>query len=290
VAVDGIDVRIESGECFGFLGPNGAGKTTTMRMLSCLTPRDEGELRVLGIDPDDEPRALKRQLGVVAQDTTLDLELTVRENLMLYARYFDIPRPEAARRSHELLGMMALTDRADDAVDRLSGGMRRRLQIARALVNRPRLVLLDEPTTGLDPQARHAVWERLRALRRGGATLVLTTHYMDEAAQLCDRLVIMDAGRIVRAGRPADLVAREVGREVLELRLAPADVPVLLEHLGGWTRGHEVDGDLVLLFTDDAEALHAHARLAPVRTRLQAARAAGLEDVFLRLTGRRLRD
>jgi lipooligosaccharide transport system ATP-binding protein len=290
VAVDGIDVRIESGECFGFLGPNGAGKTTTMRMLSCLTPRDEGELRVLGIDPDDEPRALKRQLGVVAQDTTLDLELTVRENLMVYARYFDIPRPEAGRRSHELLGMMALTDRADDAVDRLSGGMRRRLQIARALVNRPRLVLLDEPTTGLDPQARHAVWERLRALRRGGATLVLTTHYMDEAAQLCDRLVIMDAGRIVRAGRPADLVAREVGREVLELRLAPADVPVLLEHLGGWTRGHEVDGDLVLLFTDDAEALHAQARLAPVRTRLQAARAAGLEDVFLRLTGRRLRD
>jgi lipooligosaccharide transport system ATP-binding protein len=261
-----------------------------MRMLSCLTPRDDGELRVLGIDPDDDPRALKRQLGVVAQDTTLDLELTVRENLMVYARYFDIPRPEAARRSRELLGLMALTDRADDAVDRLSGGMRRRLQIARALVNRPRLVLLDEPTTGLDPQARHAVWERLRALRRDGATLVLTTHYMDEAAQLCDRLVIMDAGHIVRAGRPADLVAREVGREVLELRLAPADVPVLLEHLGGWARGHEVDGDLVLLFTDDAEALNAHARLAPVPSRLQAARAAGLEDVFLRLTGRRLRD
>ena len=283
-------MRIEAGECFGFLGPNGAGKTTTMRMLSCLSPRDAGDLRVLGIDPDAQPRELKRQLGVVAQDTTLDLELTVRENLLVYARYFDIPRREAGERARELLGLMALSDRADDAVDRLSGGMRRRLQIARALINRPRLVLLDEPTTGLDPQARHAVWERLRTLRRGGATLVLTTHYMDEAAQLCDRLVIMDAGRIVRAGRPADLIAREVGREVLELRLAPADVPALLEHLGGRARGHEVDDDLLLLFCDDAEALHAHARLAPVPARLQAARAAGLEDVFLRLTGRRLRD
>jgi lipooligosaccharide transport system ATP-binding protein len=261
-----------------------------MRMLACLSPRDSGELRVLGIDPDVGPRELKRQLGVVAQDTTLDLELTVRENLLVYARYFDIPRPEAARRTDELLGLMALADRADDAVDRLSGGMRRRLQIARALVNRPRLVLLDEPTTGLDPQARHAVWERLRALRRDGATLVLTTHYMDEAAQLCDRLVIMDGGRIVRTGRPADLVAREVGREVLELRVAAGDASALLAHLDGWARGHEVDGDLVLLFTDDAEALHAHARESGVPVRLQAARAAGLEDVFLRLTGRRLRD
>ena len=288
--MDGIDFRIEPGECFGFLGPNGAGKTTTMRMLSCLSRRDAGDLRVLGIDPDVGPRELKRHLGVVAQDTTLDLELTVRENLLVFARYFDIPGPEAARRTRELLGLMALSDRADDAVDRLSGGMRRRLQIARALINRPRLVLLDEPTTGLDPQARHAVWERLRALRRGGATLVLTTHYMDEAAQLCDQLVIMDGGRIVRAGRPADLVAREAGREVLELRLAAVDIPALLAHLGGRPRGYEVDDDLVLLFTDDAEALHAHARLAPVPVRLQAARAAGLEDVFLRLTGRRLRD
>jgi lipooligosaccharide transport system ATP-binding protein len=261
-----------------------------MRMLSCLAPRDAGDLRVLGIDPDARPRELKRLLGVVAQDTTLDLELSVRENLLVYARYFDIDRPEAERRAAELLALMALSDRAGEAVDRLSGGMRRRLQIARALINRPRLVLLDEPTTGLDPQARHAVWERLRALRGAGATLVLTTHYMDEAAQLCDRLVIMDAGRIVRAGRPGDLVAREVGREVLELRVAPADVPALLDHLGGRARGHEVDGDLVLLFTDDAEALHARAQDGPAAVRLQAARAAGLEDVFLRLTGRRLRD
>jgi lipooligosaccharide transport system ATP-binding protein len=206
-AVDGIDLEVARGECFGFLGPNGAGKTTTMRMLSCLSPRDAGELTVLGLDPALAPRALKRRLGVVAQDTTLDLELTVRENLLVFARYFDIPRPEARERADEILGLMALSDRADDAVDRLSGGMRRRLQIGRALINRPELLLLDEPTTGLDPQARHAVWERLRLLRSGGATLVLTTHYMDEAAQLCDRLVVMDHGRIVREGRPADLVA-----------------------------------------------------------------------------------
>ena len=287
--MDGIDLRIELGECFGFLGPNGAGKTTTMRMLSCLAPRDRGELEVLGLDPDREPRRLKRMLGVVAQDTTLDLELTVRENLLVYARYFDVPRAEAASRAAELLRLMALDDRADDEVERLSGGMRRRLQIARALINRPRLVLLDEPTTGLDPQARHAVWDRLRLLRAAGATLVMTTHYMDEAARLCDRLVIMDHGRIVRLGSPDDLVAAEVGREVLELRVAPADVAALLAHLGG-ANGHEVDGDLLVLFTDDAEALHAEARGAGVPIRLQAARAAGLEDVFLRVTGRRLRD
>jgi lipooligosaccharide transport system ATP-binding protein len=261
-----------------------------MRMLSCLAPRDAGELEVLGLDPERRPRELKRLLGVVAQDTTLDLELTVRENLLVYARYFDIARGEAAARADELLGLMALSDRRDDEVDRLSGGMRRRLQIARALINRPRLVLLDEPTTGLDPQARHAVWERLRLLRAGGATLVLTTHYMDEAAQLCDRLVIMDHGRIARGGRPSELVTDEVGREVLELRAAAGDLPALLAAGGGLVRGHEVDGDLVMLFGDDAEALHARIRAAGVPSRLQAARAAGLEDVFLRLTGRHLRD
>jgi lipooligosaccharide transport system ATP-binding protein len=261
-----------------------------MRMLSCLAPRDAGELEVLGLDPERRPRELKRRLGVVAQDTTLDLELSVRENLLVYARYFDIARAEARRRCDELLDLMSLADRADDPVDRLSGGMRRRLQIARALINRPDLVLLDEPTTGLDPQARHAVWERLRLLRAGGATLVLTTHYMDEAAQLCDRLVIMDHGRIVREGAPAELVAAEAGREVLELRVAAADLPRLLAAAGAATGGHEVDGDLVLLFTDDAEALHADIRAAGVPAALQAARPGGLEDVFLRLTGRRLRD
>jgi lipooligosaccharide transport system ATP-binding protein len=261
-----------------------------MRMLSCLAPRDDGDLRVLGLDPARDPRALKRRLGVVAQETTLDLELTVRENLLVFARYFDIPRPTARARADELLGLMALSDRADDPVDRLSGGMRRRLQIGRALINQPELVLLDEPTTGLDPQARHAVWERLRLLRSGGATLVLTTHYMDEAAQLCDRLVVMDHGRIVREGRPAELVASEVGREVLELRVAAGDIAPLLDAIAPGARGHDVDGDLVLLFTDDSEALWSAARAAGVPVRLQAARPAGLEDVFLRLTGRRLRD
>ena len=289
-AVDGIDLSIAAEECFGFLGPNGAGKTSTMRMLSCLAPRDAGDLEVLGLDPDVRPRELKRMLGVVAQDTTLDLELTVRENLLVFARYFSIARAEAARRADELLELMALDDRRDDAVDRLSGGMRRRLQIARALINHPRLILLDEPTTGLDPQARHAVWERLRLLRSAGTTLVLTTHYMDEAAQLCDRLVIMDQGRIVRAGVPAALVAEETGREVLELRVAPGDHARLLEAGAGAVRGHEADGDLLILFCDDAEALHARVRAAAIPAALQSARPAGLEDVFLRLTGRRLRD
>ena len=281
---------MRAGECFGFLGPNGAGKTTTMRMLSCLAPRDGGELRVLGLDPERSPRELKALLGVVAQETTLDLELSVRQNLLVYARYFDVPRVEAARRADELLALMSLADRGGDAVERLSGGMRRRLQIARALINRPRLVLLDEPTTGLDPQARHSVWERLRLLRAGGATLVLTTHYMDEAAQLCDRLVIMDHGRIVRAGTPAGLVAAEVGREVIELRVPPPDVPAVLERLGDGTRGHELDGDLLLVFGDDAEDLVGRLRGHDASVTLQAVRPAGLEDVFLRTTGRRLRD
>nr|WP_281412265.1 ABC transporter ATP-binding protein [Miltoncostaea marina] len=285
-----MDLDVRHGECFGFLGPNGAGKTTTMRMLACLAPRDAGELRVLGLDPAREPRALKALLGVVAQDTTLDLELSVRRNLLVYARYFDIPRAEAARRADELLALMSLSDRAGDAVERLSGGMRRRLQIARALINRPRMVLLDEPTTGLDPQARHSVWERLRLLRAAGATLVLTTHYMDEAAQLCDRLVIMDHGRIVRAGTPAELVAAEVGREVLELRVAPPEAPAVLERLGDGMRGHELDGDLLLVFGDDAEDLVGRLRGHDASVTLQAVRPAGLEDVFLRITGRRLRD
>lgn len=289
-AVDGIDLEVAAGECFGFLGPNGAGKTTTMRMLSCLTARDDGELAVLGLDPDHSPRELKRQLGVVAQDTTLDMELGVRQNLLVWARYFDIARPEARARADELLSLMALSERAESPVLSLSGGMQRRLQIARALINRPRMVLLDEPTTGLDPQARHAVWDRLRALRGEGATLVLTTHYMDEAARLCDRLVIIDGGRIVRAGTPAGLVAAEVGREVVELRAAPADMAGLVAAADGTLRAHQSHDDLLLLFTDDAEATWDAVRDAGVSHRREAVRAAGLEDVFLSLTGRVLRD
>jgi lipooligosaccharide transport system ATP-binding protein len=289
-AVDGIDFAIRPGECFGFLGPNGAGKTTTMRMLSCLARRDGGELEVLGLDPDRSPRELKRQMGVVAQETTLDMELTVRENLVVWARYFDITGPEAGRRADELLSLMALSDRAGDPVLRLSGGMQRRLQIGRALINRPRVVLLDEPTTGLDPQARHAVWDRLRALRDRGATIVLTTHYMDEAARLCDRLVIIDHGRIVREGSPAGLIAIEVGREVLEVRVAPGDADALAGAVAGHIRDHQVHDDLLVLFTDDAAAAEHAARASGIPHSRQTARAAGLEDVFLRLTGRVLRD
>lgn len=288
VAVDGVDFEVRTGECFGLLGPNGAGKSTTMRMLCCLSPRDGGGLTVLGIDPERDPRTLKHRIGVVGQEITLDLELTVRENLLVYARYFAIPAAEARARADELLELVALADRAGEAVERLSGGMKRRLQIARALVNRPELVLLDEPTTGLDPQARHVVWERLRELRRRGVTLVLTTHYMDEAEQLCDRLVVMDHGHVVREGRPADLVRAEVGREVLELRMAPADIARLRALPELADAGIQVEGDLVQLAGDDAEALHARLRAAGVGGELQAARRATLEDVFLRLTGRRL--
>jgi lipooligosaccharide transport system ATP-binding protein len=288
--VDGIDFTIHAGECFGFLGPNGAGKTTTMRMLCHLTSRDAGELDVLGLDPSAAPRELKRRIGVVGQEINLDLELTVRENLLVYARYFDVPRDLARERAAELLRLVALDDRADEAVERLSGGMKRRLQIARALVNAPEMVLLDEPTTGLDPQARHVVWERLRELRRRGVTLVLTTHYMDEAEQLCDRLVIMDRGRIIREGRPADMVRAEVGREVLELRLAPAALARLRGEAADLATGVQVEGDLVLLATEDAEDLHRRLRERGVDGELQAARRATLEDVFLRLTGRRLRE
>jgi lipooligosaccharide transport system ATP-binding protein len=287
-AVDGVSFAIRPGELFGFLGPNGAGKTTTMRMITGLAPRDAGELSVLGLDPERDARRLKRRIGVVAQDTTLDLELTVRENLLVFARYFDIPRREAQERADGLLGFVGLTARRDEAVERLSGGMRRRLQIARALINRPALVVLDEPTTGLDPQARHLVWQRLRELRAEGATLVLTTHYMDEAAQLCDRLVIMDDGVVVSEGSPGDLIRRHVGAAVLELGVAGQDVAGLLARLPGTAlRGHQAEDGLLVLYTDDAEELR---RALPAEAVPRAVRPATLEDVFLALTGRRLRD
>jgi lipooligosaccharide transport system ATP-binding protein len=289
VAVDHISFEIVTGQCFGLLGPNGAGKSTTMRMLCCLTSRDEGQLEVLGRDPDREPRALKQRLGVVAQDINLDLELTVRENLLIYARYFALSRARAHAQADELLAFVRLQERANEPVDSLSGGLQRRLQIARALVNDPDLVLLDEPTTGLDPQARHAVWERLRELRQRGVTIVLTTHYMDEAEQLCDRIVIMDEGRIIRDGPPAELVHNDVGREVLELRMS-ADDRFRLGQLHLPAANIQIDGDLVQLSGADAEALHEALRRAGIAGELQAARRATLEDVFLRITGRRLRD
>ena len=206
VAVDAVDFRVEQGEAFGFLGPNGAGKTSTMRMIGCISPVSDGELRVLGMDPATDGTRIRGRLGVVPQEDTLDLELTVRDNVLIYGRYFDLSRNVVRERADELLEFVQLTDRRNDRVDLLSGGMRRRLTVACALVNRPELMLLDEPTTGLDPQARHLVWERLYRLKRQGVTLVLTTHYMDEAEQLCDRLVIMDDGRIVAEGSPRELI------------------------------------------------------------------------------------
>ncbi len=289
VAVDHISFDIAAGECFGLLGPNGAGKSTTMRMMSCLTSRDGGELRVLGYDPDRDPRSLKRRIGVVAQDINLDLELSVYENLLVYANYFAIPRDEARRRADELLTFVRLHERRAEAVERLSGGMQRRLQIARALVNEPELVLLDEPTTGLDPQARHAVWDRLRDLRQRGATLVLTTHYMDEAEQLCDRIVIIDGGRVIRDGTPAGLIRDEVGREILELR-ASAENRARIAALDLPDATVQIDGDLVQIAGADAERLHERIRTAGIPAEFQSARRATLEDVFLRTTGRHLRD
>ncbi len=289
VAVDGIDFSIASGECFGFLGPNGAGKTTTMRMLSCLARRDSGSLAVLGHDPHDQPRALKAKLGVVAQEINLDLELTVRENLLVYARYFGIDTQLAGERADELLGFAQLSERADWKVERLSGGMQRRAQIARALVNEPALVLLDEPTTGLDPQARHLVWDRLRALKARGVTLVITTHYMDEAEQLCDELVVMDRGHIVRQGTPAQLIAREVGGEVVEIA-AGSRLMDIVDGVGakamGWTRR----GDVLWLYGADGMELAALAETVAPGTRRLAIRRATLEDVFLQVTGHDLRE
>ena len=287
-AVDGIAFDIQRQECFGFLGPNGAGKTTTMRMLSCLAQPDAGQLSVLGLNPAVHARAVKRRIGVVAQEINLDVELTVRENLLVYARYFDIPRREAGRRADQLLAFVQLTDRAHDGVDRLSGGMKRRIQIARALVNEPELVLLDEPTTGLDPQARHLVWERLRALKEQGVTLVLTTHYMDEAEQLCDRLVVMDKGRIAREGAPAALIAAEVGREALELRIAPSSITELLTRLGAAVEGHQIRGEVLNLYSGNAEELFGRVRGTGVPIELQMMRRATLEDVFFAVTGHRL--
>jgi len=289
-AVDGIAFSIQRQECFGFLGPNGAGKTTTMRMLSCLARPDAGDLSVLGLDPAVHARAVKRRIGVVAQELNLDVELTVRENLLVYARYFDIPRREAERRADELLAFVQLTHRAHDGVDRLSGGMKRRIQIARALVNEPELVLLDEPTTGLDPQARHLVWQRLRALKEQGVTLVLTTHYMDEAEQLCDRLVVMDKGRIAREGEPAALIAAEVGREALELRVAPSAITELLARLGPAVAGHQIRGEVLNLYSDNAEELFRRARNTGVPLELQMVRRATLEDVFFAVTGHQLHE
>ena len=288
-AVDGIDVVVRAGEAFGFLGPNGAGKSSAMRMIAATSPPTTGTLRVLGMDPATDGPAIRARLGVVPQEDNLDLELTVRENLLVYARYFGIPRADARRRADELLEFAQLADRADSPVEPLSGGMKRRLTIARGLVNEPDLLLLDEPTTGLDPQARQLLWDRLYRLRQQGTTLLLTTHYMDEAEQLCDRLVVMDRGRIVTEGSPRELIAEHVSREVVELRLTPGLDPQRLDgQLEGTAERVELLRDRVLLYTDDADATVAAVERRDVAVAQTLVRRSSLEDVFLALTGRTL--
>ena len=290
-AVRGIDLDVCKGEAFGFLGPNGAGKSSTMRMVGAVSPATGGELTILGLDPAADGPAIRARLGVCPQDDTLDNELSVIENLTVYGRYFGIGRAECRRRAEELLGFVALTEKTNEKTEELSGGMKRRLAIARSLINEPDLLLLDEPTTGLDPQARHLVWEKLFRLKRDGVTLVLTTHYMDEAEQLCDRLVVMDNGVIVAEGSPYQLIRDYSTREVTELRFeSSADHEALAAKVSDLGDRVEVLPDRLLLYTEDGEraSVAVHDRgLAPTSVLV---RRSSLEDVFLRLTGRTLVD
>jgi len=287
-AVDAVDFDVQPGEAFGFLGPNGAGKTSTMRMVGCTSPVTEGELEVLGMDPDTQGSDIRRRLGVVPQADTLDMELTVMENLLIYGRYFDLSYKECRRRADELLQFVQLTEKSGSQVEPLSGGMKRRLTIARSLINEPEMILLDEPTTGLDPQARHLVWERLYSLKNQGVTLILTTHYMDEAEQLCDRLVVMDNARIVAEGSPKALIEQYASREVLELRFEDLKTPDLTGKGAHLIQRSEQLPDRILLYTDDGEALSETLHAEEIRPVSQLVRRSSLEDVFLRLTGRRL--
>jgi lipooligosaccharide transport system ATP-binding protein len=289
-AVDAIDFDVQPGEAFGFLGPNGAGKTSTMRMIGCTSPISDGELSVLDMDPRKDGPRVRARLGVVPQADTLDNELTVRENLIIYGRYFGLPREECARRADELLEFVQLTDRGNDLVEPLSGGMKRRLTIARSLINEPDLMLLDEPTTGLDPQARHLLWDRLYRLKQRGTTLVLTTHYMDEAEQLCDRLVVMDKAKIVAEGSPRQLIDRYSTKEVAELRFAPGIQETLDGQFDGLAERVERLPDRVLLYADDGEEVVVSARNRGLHPETVLVRRSTLEDVFLRLTGRSLID
>jgi lipooligosaccharide transport system ATP-binding protein len=288
VAVDGIDFDVAKGESFGFLGPNGAGKTSTMRMIGCVSPVTEGTLRVLGMDPTSDGPRIRARIGVVPQSDTLDMELTVRENLLMYGRYFDLSHREAGRRADELLEFVQLDERAKDKVEPLSGGMKRRLTIARSLINEPDLMLLDEPTTGLDPQARHLLWDKLYRLKQRGVTLALTTHYMDEAEQLCDRLVVMDKAKIVAEGSPRQLIEQYSTREVLELRFRPEVQDSLDGQLDGLADRIEHLPDRLLLYTADGEAAVAEVHRRGVEPESSLIRRSTLEDVFLRLTGRTL--
>jgi lipooligosaccharide transport system ATP-binding protein len=290
-AVDGIDFALRRGEVFGFLGPNGAGKSSTMRMIGCVSPRTGGELTILGLDPDSDGPAIRARLGVVPQEDTLDVELTVRENLLIYGRYFGLRRDIIAERTERLLDFVQLSERASDQVEPLSGGMKRRLTIARSLISEPEILLLDEPTTGLDPQARHVVWDRLYRLKNSGVTLVLTTHYMDEAEQLCDRLVVMDRGKIAAEGSPRELIARYSTPEVLELRFGLDEREQAAEKLADAPAERmEVLADRILLYAADGDVALAAVRGLGLEPANSLIRRSTLEDVFLRLTGRRLED
>ena len=289
-AVRGIDVDVHKGEAFGFLGPNGAGKSSTMRMIAAVSPVSGGVLRILGRDPETQGPEIRARLGVCPQDDTLDTELSVKENLTVYGRYFGISRRECAERADELLGFVQMSEKADAKIDDLSGGMKRRLTIARSLISRPELLLLDEPTTGLDPQARHSLWDRLFRLKQQGVTLVLTTHYMDEAEQLCDRLVVMDKGLIVAEGSPLELIRAHSTREVTELRFGVGEHERYADRVADLAERVEALPDRLLLYTGDGEAAvtAVHARgLNPISSLV---RRSTLEDVFLRLTGRSLAD
>ncbi|HEY7467860.1 MAG TPA: ABC transporter ATP-binding protein [Dehalococcoidia bacterium] len=291
VAVDGIDFEVVRGECFGVLGPNGAGKTSTIRMICCVSPVTSGTLRVLGMDPAVDARRIKARLGVVPQDDNLDTDLTVAENLRAYARYFDVPGTEAKRRAEEVLQLMALTEKAVEKIDNLSGGMKRRLTVARALMSQPELLILDEPTTGLDPQARQLFWQKLRQLKREGMTMLLTTHYMEEAAQLCDRVIIMDSSRIIARGTPKELIERIIGREVVEVHFHDGRREQALAGVRSLAGGFEVEETPDVVYVYEREGLRASELDLVALEEMSGEvvlRKASLEDVFLRLTGREL--
>lgn len=285
IAVDRVSFSVEEGEVFGFLGPNGAGKTTTMRMIQCISPKTGGMLKVFDLDVDSHPRKIKQQLGVVPQETNLDPEFTTYDNLLLYSRYFGIPHKEAEERIQELLEFVQLREKSDTKIEKLSGGMKRRLVLARALINRPRLLVLDEPTIGLDPQGRHLIWEKLKLLQSQGNTIVLTTHYLEEAERLCDRLVIMDNGQILVEGSPGSLVHEYVGSDVVEAENTP-EVRACLEKLG---LTYDQMGELVQVYTDQPRETTKSLVESCMVTKVLARRAT-LEDVFLKLTGRKLRE
>jgi len=287
LAVDGISFRVFKGECYGFLGPNGAGKTTTIRMINCVLPLASGELTVAGMNVSKRPREIKKMIGVAPQEDNLDPDFTVIRNLLVYARYFDIPEATATKKAQELLRLFQLEEKQGVIIDQLSTGMKRRLILARALINEPQILLLDEPTTGLDPQARHLIWDKIRSLRKQNVTIILTTHYMEEAAELCDRIMIMDYGKIIEEGKPSDLIRKHIGEEVLELDYDEEILKTLQQKLP--EAKFEVSSERIRVFTDQPHGVFANF-LVNFPLKAAVVRNANLEDVFLKLTGRRLRE